>query len=174
VGLAAGQLGGLFGASVTAVASSAEKLDVAKAQGATTLINHREGDLRKALRDAHPDGVDVVVDPVGGDLAEPALRALRWGGRFVTVGYASGTIPRIPLNLVLLKGIHIVGFQMLTFATNAPDEMRRNEAELMDLLATGRATPFIGKRFPLDDVVAALRFVAHGRAIGKVVLDVAP
>ena len=172
VGLAAVQLGALLGASVTAVASSTEKLEVANGRGATTLINHRSGDLRQALREAHPDGVGVVVDPVGGDLAEPALRSLRWGGRFVTVGYASGTIPRIPLNLVMLKGIQIVGFQMLTFATNAPDELRSNEAELMDLLASGRVLPHIGQRFPLAEVVAALRFVGDGRAIGKVVLDV--
>jgi len=172
VGLATVQLGALLGASVTAVASSPEKLDAAKEHGATTLINHREGDLRQSLRDSHSDGVDIVVDPVGGDLAEPALRSLRWGGRFVTVGYASGTIPRIPLNLVMLKGCRVVGFQMLSFATNAPDELRTNEAELMALLADGRVLPHIGKRFPLDDVVAALQFVAEGRAIGKVVLDV--
>ena len=172
VGLATVQLGALLGASVTAVASSPEKLDVAKERGATTLINHREGDLRQSLRDAHPDGVDVVVDPVGGDLAEPALRSLRWGGRFVTVGYASGTIPRIPLNLVMLKGCRVVGFQMLSFATNAPDEFRTNEAELMQLLADSRVLPHIGRRFPLDEVVAALEYVGDGRAIGKVVLDV--
>src|SRR5207253_3785273 len=118
-----------------------EKLDAARAQGATHAIDHRAGDLRQALREALPEGADVVVDPVGGDLAEPALRSLRWAGRFVTVGYASGAIPRIPLNLVLLKGIQIVGFQMLTFATNAPDEFRRNEAELLDLLAARRALP---------------------------------
>jgi len=174
VGLAAVQLGPLLGASVTAVASSAEKLDVAKAHGATTLIDHASGDLRQALRDAHPDGVDVVVDPVGGDLAEPALRALHWGGRFVTVGYASGAIPRIPLNLVLLKGIQIVGFQMLSFVTNAPDEFNRNEAELLQLLGEGRALPHIGRRFALEEAAAALQFVADGRAIGKVVLDVDP
>ena len=174
VGLAAVQLGALMGASVTAVASSAEKLDVASAHGAKTLINHRSGDLRQALKAALPDGADVVVDPVGGDLAEPALRSLRWGGRFVTVGYASGTIPRIPLNLVLLKGVHVLGFQMLSFMTNAPDDMRRNEAELMELFAAGRVSPYIGRRFPLDEVVGALRFVADGRAIGKVVLDVRP
>jgi NADPH2:quinone reductase len=172
VGLAAVQLGAIFGASVTAVASSAEKLEVAKAQGATTLINHRSGDLRQALRESHPDGVDVVVDPVGGDLAEPALRALRWGGRFVTVGYASGTIPRIPLNLVMLKGLQIVGFQMLAFATNAPDEFRANEVELMKFLAEGRVRPHIGRRFALDEVVAGLRYVGDGCAIGKIVLDV--
>jgi NADPH2:quinone reductase len=172
VGLAAVQLGVLLGASVTAVASSSEKLDVAASQGAKTLINHRSGDVRQALRDAHPDGVDVIVDPVGGDLAEPALRSLRWAGRFVTVGYASGSIPRIPLNLVLLKGIQVLGFQFLTFATNAPEEFERNESDLMELLASGRVVPYIGARFGLDDVVAAMQYVADGRAIGKVVLDV--
>jgi NADPH2:quinone reductase len=124
------------------------------------------------LREAHPDGVDVVVDPVGGDVAEPALRALRWGGRFVTVGYSSGSIPRIPLNLVLLKGIQIVGFEFRNFATHMPDESRRNEDELLELFASHRIAPYIGASFGLDDVVAALRFVADRHAIGKVVLDI--
>ena len=105
MGSAAVQLGVLLGATVTAVASTPEKLEAARALGATRLIDHRAGDLRQALREALPGGADVVVDPVGGDLAEPALRSLHFGGRFVTVGYASGTIPRIPLNLVLLKGV---------------------------------------------------------------------
>jgi NADPH2:quinone reductase len=172
VGLAAVQVGAVLGASVTAVASSPEKLEVAASHGAGTLIDHRSGDLRSALRKAHPDGVDVVVDPVGGDLAEPALRALRWGGRFVTVGYASGSIPRIPLNLVLLKGVQIVGFEFRNFATHMPDELRRNEDELLELLASDRVAPYIGASFGLEDVAAALRFVADRHAIGKVVLDV--
>jgi NADPH2:quinone reductase len=172
VGLAAVQVGAVLGASVTAVASSPEKLEVAASHGAGTLIVHRSGDLRSALREAHPDGVDVVVDPVGGDLAEPALRALRWGGRFVTVGYASGSIPRIPLNLVLLKGVQIVGFEFRNFATHMPDELRRNEDELLELLASDRVAPYIGASFGLEDVAAALRFVADRHAIGKVVLDV--
>jgi NADPH2:quinone reductase len=173
VGLAAVQLGVALGARVTAVASSVEKLEVAASYGATELIDHRAGDLRQALRERHPAGTDIVVDPVGGDLAEPALRSLRWNGRFVTVGYASGEIPRIPLNLVLLKGIQVLGFQFLTFATNAPDEMLRNDAELMDLLGSGQATPHIGATFAFDDVAAALRHVADGKAIGKVALTIA-
>ena len=173
VGLAAVQLGAHLGATVTAVASSPDKLAVAEAHGAAHLVDHRAGDLRPALRAVLPDGGDVVVDPVGGALAEPALRSLRWGGRFVTVGYASGEIPRIPLNLVLLKGVQVLGFQFLAFATNAPDEAERNEGELMALLAAGRATPHIGATFPLDEAAAALRYVADGRAIGKVVLDIA-
>ncbi len=167
------QLGALLGASVTAVASSPEKLDVAASYGAGNVIDHRSGDLRQALREVLPDGADVVVDPVGGDLSEPALRALRRGGRFVTVGYASGVIPRIPLNLVLLKGVHILGFEFLAFSTTAADELRRNEDELLDLLGSGRVVPHIGATFPLDETAAALRYVADGRAIGKVVIDVA-
>ncbi len=174
VGTAAVQLGALLGATVTAVASSDEKLEAAKACGATRLINHRAGDLRQALRDALPAGADVVVDPVGGDLSEPALRAVHWGGRFVTVGFASGTIPRIPLNLVLLKGVRVLGFQFRDFATHLPADMARNDAELLDLLASGRARPVIGASFDLAETVAALQHVADGRAVGKVVLQVAP
>jgi NADPH2:quinone reductase len=172
VGLAAVQLGVALGATVTAVASSPEKLDAARAEGATRMVDHTAGDLRQALKDALPEGADVVVDPVGGALAEPALRVLRHGGRFVTVGYASGEIPRIPLNLVLLKGVTIVGFQMLTFMTHHPDEAARDEVELLGLLARGRATPHIGATFPLDEAAAALRHVADGKAVGKVVLTV--
>lgn len=172
VGLAAVQLGAVLGARVTAVASSPGKLDVAEAHGATRLVNHTAGDLRQALKEALPEGADVVVDPVGGSLSEPALRSLRWGGRFVTVGYAAGEIPRIPLNLVLLKGVHIVGFDLRGFGAHAGEEMRRNERELLELLAAGRALPHIGASFPLAEAAAALRYLADGKAIGKVVLDV--
>lgn len=172
VGMAAVQLGAELGARVTAVASTDEKLQVAVQEGATTVVNHRTGPLRQLLREVVPDGADIVIDPVGGDLAEPALRSLRWGGRFVTVGYASGTIPRIPLNLVLLKGIHILGFQFASFAEHAPDELQRNEREVLELLATHRIRPYIGAAFNLDNVVAAMRSVTDGQAIGKVVLEI--
>jgi len=174
VGLAAVQLGALLGATVTAVASSPEKLEVAKARGATHLIDHRATELRPALRELLPEGSDVVVDPVGGDLSEVALRSLRWGGRFVTVGFASGTIPRIPLNLVLLKGVRVLGFQFRDFVAHAADAFARNEDELTELLASGRVVPYIGAAFGLHEAAAALRYVADGRAIGKVVIDVAP
>ncbi len=170
VGLAAVQLGAILGARVTAVASSAEKLSVARALGATNAVDHRAGEVRAQLRAAVPSGADVVIDPVGGELAEPALRSLRYGGRFVTVGYASGVIPKIALNLVLLKGIHILGFQFIDFATHHATDLERNERELLALLAAGRALPHIGARFDLADAVAALRHVADGRAIGKVLL----
>ena len=146
---------------------------MARSHGATRLVDHTGGDLRQALKTALPEGGDVVVDPVGGKLSEPALRCLRWGGRFVTVGYASGEIPKIPLNLVLLKGIHILGFEFRAFATQMADEMVRNEQELIELLASHRVEPHIGATFSLDEAAAALRYVADGKAIGKVVLDVA-
>ncbi|WP_216894957.1 NADPH:quinone oxidoreductase family protein [Nocardia alni] len=176
VGLAAVQLARCLGATVTAVASSQEKLDAAKSCGADQLINYRPATpdttpaqtLRSALRTALPDGAAAVLDPVGGDLSEPALRALRRGGRFVTIGYASGTIPRIPLNLVLVKSIQILGFQ---FQDLDPTEFHRNEDELRALLTTGQARPHIGAVFPLDQAAQALRLVADGRAVGKVLLD---
>lgn len=168
VGLAAVQLAVALGARVTAVASSQQKLDAAARYGAHHLIDHTAGPLRAALRDAVPDGAHAVIDPVGGELSEPALRALRRGGRFVTVGFASGVIPRIPLNLVLVKGVQIVGFQ---FQDVPPDEFARNESELGDLLTSGVVTPHIGAVYRLTEAAAALRHVAEGRAVGKVVLD---
>ncbi|HEX3706132.1 MAG TPA: NADPH:quinone oxidoreductase family protein [Mycobacteriales bacterium] len=172
VGLAAVQLGAVMGATVTAVASTPDKLAAARSCGATRLIEHRGADLRQVLREQLPDGADVVIDPVGGALSEPSLRALGRGGRFVTVGYASGVIPKIPLNLVLLKDIAIVGFEFRGWAMANPQEMARNDAELMALLADGKVAPYVGARFAFADVVDAVRHVADGKAIGKVLLDV--
>ena len=172
VGLAAVSLGHHLGASVTAVASSPEKLEAAREAGANHLVQHTAVELRAALKEVLPGGADVVVDPVGGDLAEPALRSLHWGGRFVTVGFASGEIPRIPLNLVLLKGCQVLGFQFRDFAEHCPDELIRNDDELWALLAAGEVSPHLGATFPLDDVARALALVADGQVVGKVVLDV--
>jgi len=168
VGMAAVQLAVQLGASVSAVASSDEKLDAAASYGAHHLINHRSRALRDALREALPGGADAVVDPVGGELSEPALRSLRRGGRFVTVGFASGDIPRIPLNLVLVKGIHVQGFQ---FQDVPADEFARNEDELRELLVTGVVRPHVGAVYPLAETVQALEHVAEGRAIGKILID---
>ncbi|WP_264077465.1 NADPH:quinone oxidoreductase family protein [Mycolicibacterium houstonense] len=168
VGMAAVQLAAALGARVTAVASSDEKLAVAAQYGGDALVNHAAGDLRASLREALPDGAHAVLDPVGGELSEPALRTLRRGGRFVTIGYASGVIPRIPLNLVLVKGVHVLGFQ---FQDIAPDEFARNETELRELLVTAAVQPHIGAVYPLAEVRAALHLVAAGRAVGKVVIE---
>lgn len=168
VGLAAVTLAAELGADVVAVASSAEKLSAASEYGARQVVNHRERELRGALREALPDGAAAVVDPVGGALSEPALRSLRRGGRFVTIGFASGVIPRIPLNLVLVKGIQVMGFQ---FGDIPADEFARNDRELHELLTSGRVRPHIGAVYPLDRVGEALRRVADGQAVGKVVVD---
>jgi len=168
VGLAAVQLGVALGASVTAVASSTEKLEVAAGYGAVNLVNHTTGDLRGALKGAVPGGANVVIDPVGGELSIPALRSLGRGGRFVTIGFASGVIPRIPLNLVLVKGVQVLGFG---FQDVPPDEFGRNEDELRELLVSGRVLPHVCAVYPLADTAAALRHVADGRAIGKVLID---
>ncbi len=172
VGLAAVQIGAVLGATVTAIASSVEKLEVAKANGASRLVDHTAGDLRAALKGLLPDGADAVIDPVGGTLSEPALRSLHYGGRFVTVGFAAGEIPRIPLNLVLLKGIWVTGFQMRDFGTHQREDLMRNEAELIALLGSGRVAPHIGASFPLAEAASALRYVADGHAVGKIVVDV--
>lgn len=172
VGLAAVQLGAVLGATVTAVASSAEKLAAAASEGATRLVNHRTDGLRRALERALPEGADVVVDPVGGDLSEPALRSLRWGGRFVTVGFASGAIPSVPLNLVLLKGVQVLGYQSGAFRVHLPEQAHRNLQELIELLADGRVHAHVGATFTLDDAPAALRLVADGQAVGKVIVAV--
>ena len=108
-----------------------------------------------------------------GPYAEPALRAMRRRGRFVTVGFASGEIPSIPLNLVLLKGVTIKGFEMLTFMLQEPELLHRDQAELFELFASGDVHPHVSAVFPLDDVREALRAVAERRTTGKVVLEVA-
>ena len=116
VGLASVDVALQLGARVVAAASSAERLELCRERGAEGLIDYSTEDLKVRIREITGEGADVVIDPVGGPWAEQALRSTRWGGRFVTVGYASGEIPRIPLNLVLLKGMIIVGFEMRTFA----------------------------------------------------------
>jgi len=173
VGLAAVDIAVLMGARVIAAASGAEKLEVCRQRGAEAVIDYDREDLRTRLKEiTGPDGAQVVVDPVGGRYSEPALRGLGRGGRFVTLGYAAGDIPAIPLNLVLLKGITVQGMEIRTFMIDHPDEIARDDAELRQLFAEGRLRPYIGARFPLEQAATALRYVADRKAIGKVVIDV--
>jgi len=170
VGSAAVALGVAMGAEVVAVASGREKLDLCERLGASVLVDASADDLRGALRESVPDGIDVVLDPVGGDVAEPAVRACRYGARFVTVGFASGDIPAIPLNLVLLKGVTLAGFEMRGFGTHHPDLMSRDLQELEDIFASGVVRPAVGATLPLDEVVEALRLLADRRATGKIII----
>jgi NADPH:quinone reductase len=170
VGLAAVELAAVLGGRVIAAASTDDKLALCRQRGAETTINYVQNDLREALRELAPTGVDVVIDPVGGPYAEQALRALRWKGRFVTVGFASGEIPRIPLNLVLLKGCVIKGFEIRTFAQVEPELTARDERELIELLSSGRVVPHISAVYDLDHAAEALGEVAGRRSTGKVLL----
>lgn len=171
VGLAAVDLGVLLGARVLAAASTPEKLAVCAERGAAATVDYDREDLKQRIREITGEGARAVLDPVGGDYAEPALRALARGGRFVTLGYAAGAIPAIPLNLVMLKGITVQGMEIRTFATDHPADNERDLGELAELFASGRITPYVGARFPLAEAPAALRYVADRKAIGKVIIE---
>jgi NADPH:quinone reductase len=166
VGLAAVELGRLLGARVIAVASTEEKRRLCLARGADAALPY--DDLKRRLGEA--GGADVVLDPVGGDHAEPALRALRWGGRFVTVGFAGGEIPRIPLNLVMLKGISVRGFEFGGWARHDRDALVRGRAELARLFLSGELKPHIHAVYPLEDAGGALAAVAGRGSAGKVLI----
>jgi NADPH2:quinone reductase len=170
VGLATVDLAVLLGARVLAAASSPEKLAVCAARGAEAVVDYDREPLKDRIKEVTGGGADVVVDPVGGPYAEEALRATRYGSRFVTVGYASGEIPRIPLNLILLKGVRVMGYEARTFGENAPGLLERDRTELHDLFSSGRISPYVGATYRLDDTASALRHLADRKAIGKVVL----
>jgi NADPH:quinone reductase len=172
VGLAAVELAVSLGGRVLAAASSADKLAVCAERGAEALVDYSTEDLKTRIRDLTAGaGADIVVDPVGGPYSEQALRSTRWGGRFVTVGFASGEIPKIPLNLVLLKGVIVKGFEIRTMPEHQPAEARRDEAELMDLFVSGKIHPHVSACYPLERAAEAVREVAERRAIGKVVIE---
>lgn len=170
VGLAAVELATLLGARVVAAASTPAKLDLCMDRGAVAGVDYTSEDLKVRIKELTGGGADVVVDPVGGPAAEASLRALGWGGRFVTVGFASGEIPRIPLNLVLLKGVVVTGFTMGGFADHQPHDFTRDTAELTELYRSGRFTPHISARYPLEGAGQALLDLAERRALGKVLV----
>lgn len=171
VGSATVDVGTRLGLRVLAAASSEERLAVARKLGAEAGIDYVGEDLKTRIREITGGaGADVAIDPVGGDHAEAALRALRWGGRFVTVGFADGRIPRIPLNLVLLKNIVLRGFEARSLRKYSPDAAAKGEAVLARLVADGMR-PFVSRVHPLTDVAAALTGVAERRTTGKIVIE---
>lgn len=172
VGLAAVDLAVAMKARVLAAASSPEKLEVCRQRGAEATVDYDREDLKSGIRELTDSGARIVIDPVGGQYSEPALRGLGRGGTFITLGYAAGTIPAIPLNLVLLKDITIRGMEIRTFSSDYPDDAARDTSELAQMFADGQIRPYIGARFPLADTAAALRHVAERKAVGKVVIDV--
>ncbi len=174
VGQAAIEIGKLMGARVIACASSADKLAFCREVGADEVINYAEGeeDLKTAFRRlTGGEGVDVVYDPVGGDYAESALRGMAFGGRFLVIGFAAGTIPRIPLNLVLLKGADIRGVFWGEAMLRDPDEHRANIGRLLNWVAEGRLEPHIHKRYGLGDAAEALVEIGSRKVMGKVLIE---
>ena len=173
VGLAAVELGKAMGATVIAAASSAEKLEVAKEAGADDLINYAEEDLKDALKQRYPKGVDVIYDPVGDKFTEAAIRNMAWNGRLLIVGFAAGDIPKIPANLALLKGCSIVGVFWGAFTQQEPKVNMQNIMELFQLFGQGKLKPRISQVFKFEEYEQALAALTSRTAKGKVVLDVA-
>jgi len=170
-GLAAVELAKLMGARVIAVASSADKLALAAAKGADEGINYTDTELKAALKSrTGGKGVDVVYDCVGGSHAEPALRATAWEGRYLILGFASGTIPRIPLNLVLLKGCSIIGVFWTSFVERNPEKHRANTIQLLKWCEEGRISPHIHGSFPLAETGSALSLIETRKVTGKVIV----
>ncbi|MGH8677704.1 MAG: NADPH:quinone oxidoreductase family protein [Burkholderiales bacterium] len=171
VGLAAIQLGKVMGAKVIAAASTDQKLQVCRENGADEVINYGQEDLRTRVKSITAGkGLDVVYDPVGGPYSEPALRDMAWNGRFLVVGFAAGEIPKVPLNLALLKGCSIVGVFWGAFTRNEPGKNRNNNLELMQMYADGKVKPHIHATYPLERAAEALNEVLNKRVSGKVVL----
>jgi NADPH:quinone reductase len=172
VGLAAVDIAGALGARVFGAASTEERCAFLKQRGVEGVCNYSTEDLKDSIKKVTGGGAQVTIDPVGGAYSEAALRALAWGGRFVVIGFASGEIARIPLNLVLLKGVVLTGFENRTIPEHLPGVVPQHRREVLDLLVEGRVAPHVHAVYPLEDVARALEDVQARRVIGKVVIDV--
>jgi NADPH2:quinone reductase len=173
VGLAAVELGAAMGANVIAAASTDDKLEVCREHGATMTINYATEDLKTRIRELTGGvGADVVYDPVGGPYSEPSLRSTAWGGRFLVIGFADGEIPRVPLNLALLKGCSIVGVFWGAFVGRERQRHRDNVAELMEWWKAGKIHPYVSRTYPLERAGEAIRELADRKAKGKVVVTI--
>lgn len=171
VGLAAVELGKAMGARVIAAASSNEKLAVCREHGADEVINYSSEDLKERIKVlTGGKGVDIIYDPVGGNYAEPALRGMAWEGRYLVVGFAAGDIPRIPLNLTLLKGCSIVGVFWGSFTTRDPRRSQEHLRELVTWLLEGKLKPHISATYPMHRVADALNDMLARKITGKAVL----
>lgn len=171
VGLAAVELGKIMGARVIACASSAEKIAFAREHGADDGIDYAKDDLKEALRRATSGrGADVIYDPVGGAYTEPALRSIAWQGRFLVVGFAAGEIPKLPLNLVLLKGCDVLGVFWGRFIDNDPEGHHANTRQLLEWCVQGKISSHVHSTYPLAEGVAALKAIAARQVMGKVIL----
>lgn len=173
VGQAAVEIGKAMGARVIACASSDDKLDFCKSLGADDVVNYSTQDIKASLKElTGGKGVDVIYDPVGADLAEPALRSIGWKGRFLVVGFAGGGIPKIPLNLALLKGCQIVGVFWGDHLVREPHLHRANIAQLLDWVVEGKIKPHIHKVYQMAETAEALAAIARREVRGKVIIKI--
>ena len=171
VGLATVELAKAGGCTVIAAASSDEKLAVCKERGADHLLNYGEGDFRAKLKEICPAGPDITYDPVGGDLTELAFRSIGWRGRHLVIGFAAGEIPKIPLNLALLKQAALVGVFWGNYTRKEPDRYMSDMATIMDWVVEGRIRPMVSGTYPLAEAGAAIQHIADRKAIGKLVIE---
>ncbi|PKR56494.1 NADPH:quinone oxidoreductase family protein [Thalassospira lohafexi] len=179
VGLTAVECAKLLGATVIATAGGAEKCQIARDHGADYVIDYKTQSIRDRVRDivaglnrppGMQDGVDVVYDPVGGDVFDQSLRCVAPGARILLIGFASGTVPQIPANILLVKNVAAMGFYFGAYLLQNPDIARAGMAELVAMLSAGKITPMISRRYPLSDAMQALAAIADRTATGKLVI----
>ncbi len=173
VGLTAVEIGKAMGAKVIACAGSAEKLKIAQEHGADHLIDYSKEDIRERVKAITSGrGVNVVYDPVGGDAFDASLRSIAWGARVVIIGFASGRVPQIPANIVLVKNIDVIGFYWGSYQTHRPELLRSSFAQLLRWFAEGKLKPHVSHRFDLDQAAMAMEMLRDRKSTGKVVVNV--
>jgi NADPH2:quinone reductase len=171
VGLTAVEIGKAMGARVIATASTEEKLGIARAHGADEGINSRSEDVRVRIKElTGGKGADVIFDPVGGEIFDASLRAINFNGRILVIGFASGTIPKIPANIVMVKNVDILGLNWPNYRAHAPELLAQSFQQLMDWYSEGKIKPLVSKVFSLEETAAAIDHVAGRQAKGKVVV----
>ena len=168
VGLAAVELGKAMGANVIAAASTNEKLQICKIHGADELINYSDEDLKRRVKEL--GGCDVIYDPIGDKYSEPAMRTLKWYGRYLVIGFAAGEIPKIPLNLALLKSIDIRGVFWGAWTARYPKDHQTNRKEILSYYASGKINPRISNSYSLDNFDLAFDELTSRKAMGKVII----
>ncbi len=174
VGLATVEVGKAMGATVIATAGGPEKVELAKSHGADHGIDYRNEDLRARIKElTGGKGADVVFDPVGGSAFEASLRSTAWGGRIVVIGFASGEVPKVPANLLLVKNLAVLGFYWGSYIQHAPNLFRQQFVDLFRWYEAGKLHPLISRTFPLEDAAEALRALKSRKTTGKIVVTVA-
>jgi NADPH2:quinone reductase len=175
VGLTAVEIGKAMGATVIATAGEDEKLKVAAGHGADHLINYRTENIRDRVKEiCKGGGADVVYDPVGGSAFEASLRSVNWGARLILVGFASGQVPQVPGNILLVKNLSAIGFYWGSYRSRRPELLDAEFRELLQWWRNGKLRPHVSHKLPLAEAREALHLLLNRRSTGKVVLTVAP